>query len=97
MAAQSSDNCAPRVVIGRSITDAGDGGPAAAAQLYAPQGLAQDAAGNLYVADSGNHKIRVIRKDGTIQTVAGTGVAGSSGDGGPAMSAQLNNPVAVIT
>ena len=95
-AGQSTTTCLPRVVVGRATTDAGDGGPATAAQLSSPLGFARDAAGNLYFADSGNNKIRVIGKDGIIRTVAGNGVAGSSGDGAAATSAQLNYPVAVI-
>jgi len=73
----------------------GDGGPAALAQLTGPRGLALDAAGNLYVADSGNHAIRRIAKDGTITTIAGRGVRGFSGDGGRATSARLNTPTGV--
>ena len=82
--------------MGRATTDAGDRGPATAAQLSSPTGFVQDAAGNIYFADSGNNKIRVIGKDGVIRTVAGTGAAGSSGDGAAATSAQLNDPVAVV-
>ncbi|MFJ4908601.1 RICIN domain-containing protein [Streptomyces sp. NPDC093249] len=74
----------------------GDNGPAAAAQLNAPHGLAVDGAGNLYVSDSNNHRIRKVTPDGTITTVVGTGVAGFGGDGGPAASAQLNLPVALV-
>jgi hypothetical protein len=59
-------------------------------------GFALDAAGNLYFADSGNNKVRVIGKGGAIQTIAGAGVAGSSGDGAAAISAQVNDPVAVV-
>lgn len=70
----------------------GDGGPAADAALNYPTALALDTAGNLYVADSLNHVIRRIATDGTISTVAGTGVAGLSGDGGPATAAQLDQP-----
>jgi sugar lactone lactonase YvrE len=71
----------------------GDGGPAAQAQLMGPRGLAFDAAGNLFVADSGNHVIRRIAAvDGTITTVAGNGLRGFSGDGGPATRAHLNTP-----
>jgi hypothetical protein len=95
-AGQSTTTCVPRVVVGRTTTDAGDGGLATAAQLSSPQGFARDTAGNLYFADSGNNKIRAIGKDGVIRTVAGTGVAGSSGDGAAATSAQLNDPVAVV-
>ncbi|AZT84803.1 hypothetical protein EHN06_15270 [Marinobacter sp. NP-4(2019)] len=76
----------------------GDGGPATAARLVYPQGVAVDAAGNLYIADAGNHRIRRVSPDGTISTVAGsdTGVTGAfggfSGDGGPATAAELNSP-----
>ena len=73
----------------------GDGGPAAAARLNGPSGLAVDAAGNLYVADTRNHRIRKITPKGMIMTVAGDGTAGSGGDGGLAISAQLNYPVAI--
>jgi uncharacterized protein (TIGR03437 family) len=58
-------------------------------------GFARNAASDIYFADSGNNKIRVIRKNGAIELVAGTGVAGSSGDGSAAINAQLNYPVAV--
>jgi hypothetical protein len=71
---------------------AGDGGPATAAQLNDPNGIVFDAGGNLYFADVGNHRIRRIDKNGIITTVAGTGVAGFSGDGGRATRAQLACP-----
>lgn len=74
----------------------GDGGPAVSAHLD-PQGLATDSAGNLYIADRDNHRIRKVdRRNGTISTVAGTGVSGLSGDGGPATAARLSYPNAVI-
>ncbi|MFE9455543.1 RICIN domain-containing protein [Streptomyces californicus] len=73
----------------------GDGGPAAAAQLKNPRGVAMDSAGDLYVADCDNHRIRKITTDGKITTVAGTGAAGFKGDGGPATAAQLNLPYSV--
>lgn len=72
----------------------GDGGPATSAQLDSPAGVAVDASGNLYIADTHNHRIREV-KDGTISTVAGTGTAGFSGDGGVATSAMLSNPTAL--
>jgi sugar lactone lactonase YvrE len=73
----------------------GDTGPATSAQLNFPQGIAVDTAGDLYIADKNNHRIRRVAPDGTITTVAGTGTAGTTGDGGPATSAQLLNPLAV--
>jgi len=74
----------------------GDGGPAARAQLGGPQGLAVDESGNLFIADRDNSRVRrVDAATGVIATVAGTGTAGFSGDGGPAISAQLSFPAGV--
>ena len=73
----------------------GDGGPATAAQLDDPNGIAFDSAGNLYFSDSNNNRIRRIDRNGIITTVAGTGVAGFSGDGGSATQAQLNTPFGI--
>ena len=73
---------------------AGDNGPAIGAQLSAPRGLALDIAGNLYIADSGNNRIREVSA-GVIVTIAGTGVAGFGGDGGAALGAQLNLPCGI--
>jgi len=73
----------------------GDGGPAAAAQLDNPNGLAFDSAGNLYVADSNSERIRRIDRRGIISTVAGTGTPGFSGDGGPGINAQLYDPYGI--
>jgi DNA-binding beta-propeller fold protein YncE len=70
----------------------GDGGPAVAAQFDGPRGLAGDSAGNLYVADDNNHRVRRIEPSGVVTTVAGTGAPGYAGDGGTARSAQLRNP-----
>jgi uncharacterized protein (TIGR03437 family) len=73
----------------------GDGGPAVKAQLTGPQGVAVDAAGNLYIADTENNLIREVTLDGLIATAAGNGIAGYSGDGGQATNAQVGNPVGV--
>ncbi len=72
----------------------GDGGPATAAWLSNPQGVAVDSAGNLYIADTYNNRIRKV-SNGIIGTVAGNGSPGFSGDGGPATSASLYEPVGV--
>ncbi len=73
-----------------------DGVPAATAPLNQPQGIALDAPGNLYIADTADQRIRKVGVDGLIETVAGTGTAGFSGDGGAATSAHLSSPIAVI-
>ena len=73
----------------------GDGGAATSAQLYTPTGVGLDAAGNLYIADFNNNRVRRVSTSGTITTVAGNGNSGFSGDGGPATSAQLNLPRSV--
>ena len=74
----------------------GDGGLAVNASLSNMLGLALDNAGNLYIADSGNRRVRKVTSAGIISTIAGTGVQGFSGDGGPATSAQLNTPASII-
>lgn len=73
----------------------GDGGPATAGQFDGPRGVAGDTAGNLYVADDNNHRLRRIDPAGIITTMAGNGTAASAGDGGPARSAQLDHPRSV--
>ena len=74
----------------------GDGGPATAATMTWPHDVAVDhATGIVYIADSNNHRIRAVGLDGTISTVAGTGVRGDSGDGGPATQAEFRNPKGV--
>jgi hypothetical protein len=75
---------------------AGDNGPATAAELDSPAGLALDPSGDLFIADSHNHRVReVAAATGVIATIAGTGAPGFSGDGGPAKSAQLDLPTAL--
>jgi hypothetical protein len=73
----------------------GDGGPASLAKLNGPIGLAVDSTGNLFIADTGNNKIREVLTNGTIKTFAGTGQSGFSGNSGPATSAKLNSPLNV--
>ncbi len=73
----------------------GDGGPATDARITYPNGLAADKAGNLYFCDGGANCVRKITPAGIISTIAGTGTAGFSGDGGPATGCELNNPTGV--
>jgi sugar lactone lactonase YvrE len=73
----------------------GDGGPAASAEINNVTGLAADPAGNIYLADQSNNRVRKVGTNGVISTFAGTGVAGFSGDNGPALLAQLNGPIGV--
>ena len=70
----------------------GDGGPATLARLNTPRGVAGDGAGNVYIADTRNDRIRKVDATGTITTVAGTGEQGYSDDGGPATEAALFLP-----
>jgi uncharacterized protein (TIGR03437 family) len=74
------------------VSRSGDGGTATAAQMYTPLGVAVDAAGNTYIADTANNMVRRVDSKGVISAFAGTGTAGSSGDGSAATSAQLNGP-----
>lgn len=73
----------------------GDGGPANAAQLSDPNGIARGPDGALYICDTTNHRIRKVTRDGRITTVAGSGEKGFAGDGGPALAAKLNEPYEV--
>jgi uncharacterized protein (TIGR03437 family) len=73
----------------------GDGGPAVNTQLRTPFGVSVDASGNLFIADEYDQRVRRVSTDGIISTVAGTGTAGFSGDGGPGASAQLSYPTGV--
>lgn len=75
----------------------GDGGPALAARLNFPTAVAVDADGNVYIADTMNHRVRVVEAAiGNIRTIAGTGHPRYSGDGGPAVSAGLQDPAALL-
>ena len=69
----------------------GDGVPATQSEINQPYGVAVDSAGNLYIADTYNYRVRKVAS-GTITTVAGSGIAGATGDGGAATSARLNSP-----
>jgi sugar lactone lactonase YvrE len=71
---------------------AGDGGPATAGELAAPSGVAVDGVGNVFIADTLNHRVRQVAPDGTLTTLAGNGVADFAGDGGPATGGALNFP-----
>ncbi|HYL37268.1 MAG TPA: NHL repeat-containing protein [Bryobacteraceae bacterium] len=73
----------------------GDNGPATQAALFDPMGVAVDASGNVYIADTFNSRIREITRDGNITTIAGTGYPAYFGDGGPALSATLYFPRSV--
>jgi uncharacterized protein (TIGR03437 family) len=97
--AEPRNNCIRKISNGVISTVAGNGtagfsgdnGPASSAQLNLPQGIAVDSGGNLYIADTGNHRIRKV-SNGAITTVAGNGVMGFGGDSSPAINAQLKFP-----
>jgi uncharacterized protein (TIGR03437 family) len=76
-----------------TLGSGGDGSAATSAQLNAPQGVAVDASGSVYIADTGNARIRKVSTTGAISTYAGSGTAGFAGDGAAATSAQLNLPI----
>jgi sugar lactone lactonase YvrE len=79
-------------VVGSSAGYSGDGGAATSAKVNGPQGVALDADGNLYIADTGNSRIRKVDTSGIISTVAGKSGSGYSGDGGAATNATLKSP-----
>lgn len=79
--------------LAQSGSFSGDGGPATEAKLNLAYAIAAGPDGTLYIADAGNHRIRMVDEDGTITTVAGKGAAGFSGDGGPATEASLDYPM----
>jgi sugar lactone lactonase YvrE len=80
-----------------SATYAGDGGPATAASIRQPGGIALDGSGNIYISDNFNNRIRKIDASGNISTVAGNGTGGYSGDGGAATAAMINRPMGITT
>ncbi|MGE0887457.1 MAG: HYR domain-containing protein [Blastocatellales bacterium] len=73
----------------------GDGGAAMDAMLNYPNDVAVDSAGNVYFTDQSNHRVRRVKTDGKIETIAGNGSGGYSGDGGAALQAQLNLPTGI--
>jgi sugar lactone lactonase YvrE len=77
---------------GNPADDLGDGGWATKAALNGPRSVLPDAAGNVYIADTSNHRVRKVDASGHITTVAGNGQKGFSGDGGPATQAKVGNP-----
>ena len=91
---EASDGEVDIIVGTATLGFSGDGGPAASAELNAPSGVAEDSAGNLYIADTGNNRIRKV-SNGLIATVAGNGTNGYGGDGGPATSAELSGPTSI--
>lgn len=102
--ADTSNNCIRRVtplgaidtVAGTGVSGfSGDGGPATAARLQCPSGIAVADDGSFYIADGLNHRIRFVDARGNIRTISGNGYPAFSGDGGPAAQAQLNFPFAV--
>lgn len=78
------------VIAGGAPGFKGDGGPLQAAQFNQPKAIVFDAEGNLYVLDQRNQRVRKVAPDGSVSTIAGTGMSGMQGDGGPAESAQLS-------
>ena len=100
--ADASNNCIRVVSSGGVISTfagnppkagfSGDGGPAKGASMNYPVGLTFDGGGNLYILENGGNRIRQVTPAGIITTIAGSGIAGFSGDGGPSTSAQVNSP-----
>src|ERR1700722_17192717 len=70
----------------------GDNGAATSGILRQSEGIVFDFAGNLYIADAADHRVRMVSAAGIATTIAGNGIPGFSGDGGPAVNAQLNSP-----
>jgi sugar lactone lactonase YvrE len=91
----SADGIITIVAGNRTLGYSGDGGPAVNAELHNPKGLAFDASGNLFIADTGNNVIRKMDPSGNITTVAGNGTSGYAGDGLAATNAALNQPSGV--
>ena len=82
-------------IAGGSVAGYGDGGMALSAELYGPGWVTKDASGNLYIADIDASRVRKVDATGIISTFAGTGIGGSTGDGGPANAAQIYYPQSI--
>ncbi len=95
-AAAPSDNVIVTYAGNGTSDSTGDGGQATVAGVARPSGVWLDNAANVFLADSGGNRIRKVTFDGVITTVAGTGTAGFSGDGGPATAAELKGPTGVV-
>jgi uncharacterized protein (TIGR03437 family) len=89
---QPAFGCAGRAIVGSFDLSTGDNGPAVQAELFVVSAMARDGAGNVYIADSSNENVRKVNTAGIITTIAGNGIPASTGDGGPAIQASLNNP-----
>ena len=92
----AADGSAATIIAGTGTPGFNGDGPAAAAQLNGPSGVTLDQNGNIYIADTLNHRIRTVTPEGTIATIAGTGTCGFSGDGRPAAVAQLCEPAETL-
>lgn len=90
-----ADGIISTIAGGKGDGYSGDGGPANAAMLKDPNGIALDGAGDLYISDTGNDRVRRITPDGIIRTIAGTGVANFTGDHGLASLATVNYPTGI--
>ncbi len=75
----------------------GDGGPATAAEIYLPQGVAVSTTGEVFISDNDNNRIRMVNTAGVISTIAGNGTASYFGDGGPATAAEIYSPSGITT
>ncbi len=93
----TSDGIITTIAGSASSGYSGDGGPATAATLRAPTGVQVDSAGNMYISDTSNYRIRKVDTNGIITTVAGNGSAGYNGDGSPATAYALNGPSALVS
>ena len=90
-----SNNLITTLAGGNVPTGSGDKDAATSAQLYFPQAVAIGAQGTVYIADTGDNRLRAVTPDGKINTLAGTGTAGTTGDQGPATAANINQPVGI--